>query len=259
MAIERLRVAEEFWRESGYSHLQRYLFARDLVSGRVLDVACGVGYGSYMLAHRAAFVQGIDVADEAISTARAQHQRPNISYHCGTLETLPASALFDAAVSLETIEHVTDPRGFLREISRRLRPGATLIASAPNVLQHTRANPPVPNHFHLHEPTYAEFHEWLSAEFKVHEEWEQTRVVAPNYDHLDAVTQRTSELARLKSVRLMARAEIALRRLFGKSLPPENRPPRHSDALVAETAIVPLLPARRNVVHTFVFVAHKRA
>lgn len=259
MAIERLRVAEEFWRESGYSHVQRYLFARERVNGRVLDVACGVGYGSYVLAMGGGFVQGVDVAEEAIAVARAQHQRENVAYHLGTLETLPPSDVpFDAAVSLETIEHVPDPRGFLSELSRRLKTGGLLVVSAPNVLQHTRGNPPVPNPFHLHEPAYAELHDWLARDFEVVEEWEQTRLVAPQHDQLDSLARCGAELARLKCIRLLARCEFALRRVLGKTLPPANPPVRHTDALVAETAIIPLLPARRDVAHTFVFVARKR-
>jgi 2-polyprenyl-3-methyl-5-hydroxy-6-metoxy-1,4-benzoquinol methylase len=103
MAIERLQVLNSCFRESGVSHLQRYLFAQPRVRGRVLDVACGVGFGSYVLAGTVQEVVGVDVSAEAIEEARAQHTRPNVTYHLGTLDTLPRGEPFDAAVSLETI------------------------------------------------------------------------------------------------------------------------------------------------------------
>jgi|GEM_PF-3306893 len=260
MAIERLSVAKQFWRESGYSHMQRYLFASERVRGRVLDVACGVGYGSYLLGIGTNVVQGVDLSAEAIAEARAEHIRPNVAFHLGALDSLPADTpLFDAAVSLETIEHVPDPRNFLNEVHRRLKPGALLVISAPNIFQHTRALPPVPNAFHVSEPTYDDLHAWLDKDFLVLEEWEQTRLVAPRHDEINLLARSGAALGQLKVIRWMAAVELGLRRLLGKDLPPVAPIVNHTDALVAETAIVPLLPARRQIAHTFVFVAQKKS
>lgn len=260
MAIERLSVAKQFWRESGYSHLQRYLFALERVRGRVLDVACGVGYGSYLLGVGTNVVQGVDLSAEAIAEARAEHIRPNVSFHLGALDSLPADTpLFDAAVSLETIEHIPDPTIFLAEVRRRLKPGGLLVVSAPNILQHTRAVPPVPNAFHLSEPTYADLHTWLNKDFCVLEEWEQTRLVGPHYDETNALSRSGAALGQLKVIRWMAAVELGLRRLLGKDLPPVAPIVNHTDALAAETAIIPLLPARREIAHTFVFVAQTKS
>lgn len=260
MAIERLCVAKQFWRESGYSHLQRYLFALERVRGRVLDVACGVGYGSFLLGAGTNVVQGVDLSAEAIAEARAEHTRPNVAFHLGALDTLPTDTpLFDAAVSLETIEHVPDPRAFLDEVRRRLKPGGLLVVSAPNILQHTRAVPPVPNVFHVSEPTYDDLQAWLAKDFRILEEWEQTRLVGPRHDELNALARSGAALGQLKVVRWMAAIEVGLRRLLGKDLPPVAPSVTHTDALVAETAIIPLLPARRQIAHTFVFVAQRKS
>ncbi|MBI4623786.1 MAG: class I SAM-dependent methyltransferase [Verrucomicrobia bacterium] len=260
MAIERLSVARQYWRESGFSHLQRYLFARERVSGRVLDVACGVGYGSYILGAGDNTVVGVDVSAEAIAEARGQHSRPNVSFHLGPLDSLPVAApLFDAAVSLETIEHVPDPRALLRDLSVRLKPGGVLVISAPNVFQHTRGNPPVPNAYHLHEPTYAELNEWLAECFIVVEEWEQTRLLAPRHDEIETLARAGATIGQFKCIRLLVGLESALRRFLAKSLPPVAPVVNQTDALVAETALIPLLPARRDAAHTFVFVARKRS
>lgn len=259
MAIERLSVGKAYWRESAHSHLQRYLFARDHVSGRILDVACGVGYGSYILCTGGNVVVGVDVSDEAIAEAKAQHSRPNGTFHLGPLAALPTdTSLFDSAVSLETIEHVPDPRAFLHEVSTRLKPGATFVISAPNVFQHTRGNPPVPNHYHLCEPSYEELHSWLAADFTVVEEWEQTRLLAPRHDEIEALARAGATLGQSKCIRVLIGIENGLRRILGKSLPPVAPIVRHTDALTAETALLPLLPARRNTAHTFVFVARKK-
>ena len=259
MAIERLNVAQQYWKESGVSHVQRYLFALERVSGRILDVACGTGYGSYILGtpHRHE-VTGVDVSAEAIAAARAEHAKPNVTFHLGTLESLAAdTAPYDAAVSLETIEHVPDPVGFLQEVHRRLKPGARLIISAPNVYQHTRAPIPVPNPFHLHEPTYAELHAWLAGRFRILEEWEQSRLVPGQYERLSELVRASAALTQYKSIRLLTRLESAVRRLCGKPLPPIFPPVSHSDLLVYETVLMPLLPARRDVAHTYLFVAEK--
>ena len=258
MAIERLGVGQTYWRESGYSHLQRYLFARERAHGRVLDVACGVGYGSYILGTSAEAVVGVDVAPAAVAEARAQHTRPNVSFHLGPLESLPADTPpFAAAVSLETIEHVPDPRGFLGELHRRLQAGGLLVLSAPNVFQHTRGTPPVPNPFHLHEPTYDELKGWLAGLFAVTEEWEQTRLVGPHHDFLETLARAGATTGQQGFARLLGHLERGVRRLLGRDLPPVAPPLTQTDALVAETAIIPMLPARRAVAHTFIFVARK--
>ncbi|HEY4302459.1 MAG TPA: class I SAM-dependent methyltransferase [Candidatus Didemnitutus sp.] len=257
MAIERLEVARQYWRESGFSHLQRYLFARERAGGRVLDVACGVGYGSYLLGITCEAVLGVDLSAEAIADARAQHGRPNVSFHLGPLDSVASTAPFDAAVCLETIEHVSDPRAFLEELHRRLRPGGRLILSAPNVWQHTRGNPPVPNPFHLHEPTHAELQDWLRPFFVIEEEWEQTRLVGPQQDRIEALARAGATIGQYKIVRLLAGMERLLRRATGRTLPSVAPVVDPTDALVAETAIVPLLPARREIAHTFVIVARR--
>lgn len=259
MAIERLSVGRQYWRESGFSHLQRYEFARQRVSGRVLDVACGVGYGSFVLGTAGNVVIGVDVSAEAIAEARAEHSRPNVSFHHGTVDSLPADfPPVDAIVSLETIEHVPDPKALLRAFASRLKPDGVMVLSAPNVWQHTRAQPPVPNEFHLHEPTYEELCGWLGEHFTVSEEWEQTRLLPPWHDAVDSLARRGATITQYKSVRLLLALETGLRRLLGKSLPPVAPATSHPDALVAETAIIPLLPARRAVAHTFVMVARRR-
>jgi len=258
MAIERIRIGGVYWRESGFSHIQRYNFAREYVSGQVLDIACGVGYGSYVLSWRAKHVTGVDVSGEAIAEAAAQHQRPNILFHHGDLASLPANpAEFDAAVCLETIEHLSDPVAFLRLLHARLKPGGRLVISAPNTLQHQRAVPPQPNEYHLSEPTYEQFQGWLAGLFAVEEEWEQCRILAPGMDFIEPLVRSGAGIAQLAVIRLLARWEGAVRRLLGKPLPSAFVAAPERGGLIADTVMLPLLPGRRDTAHTFVLIGRK--
>src|SRR5262245_31216724 len=98
-------AAGEIW----YEHWHRYHFAASLVAGReVLDVACGEGYGSALLARSAAQVTGADIAPAAISHARGRYAgQPNLAFCEADCAALPfADGSFDVVVSFETIEHI---------------------------------------------------------------------------------------------------------------------------------------------------------
>jgi 2-polyprenyl-3-methyl-5-hydroxy-6-metoxy-1,4-benzoquinol methylase len=120
-------------------HLARYRLAAACmpVGGDLLDVACGCGYGSAILATLARSVTGVDRSAEAIEFARAHYGRAE--YHVGDLidddwATPFSGRQFDGAVSLETLEHLEDPRPYLQRIRALLRPGGRLIVSTPNPL-----------------------------------------------------------------------------------------------------------------------------
>ena len=137
--IERLAFDEDgrFNAVEAASHLARYSVARPFCSGRrVLDIACGQGYGSYLL-HKwgATRVDGVDIAPEAIAAARHYFASPDVHYHEAAAEGLMElfePGAFDLIVCLETIEHVADAEKLLRLLSQQLRPGGTVIVSCPN-------------------------------------------------------------------------------------------------------------------------------
>jgi len=118
-------------------HLERYLLAASLLQPgwRVLDIACGVGYGSYLMAERVPGleVEGVDLAEEAIAYARDHYAHPSVRYRVGdALSCDLGSGRYDAAVCFETLEHIQDDRSFLERLHAAIRPGGRLILSTPN-------------------------------------------------------------------------------------------------------------------------------
>lgn len=118
------------------SHLDRYNFAAEKLAGvgRVLDVACGSGYGSEILSQKVDAVVGIDCSLHAIKYAKERHKRSNINFILGNLQIpIPfRENYFDAVVSFETIEHLENQRFALQEFKRVLRRNGKLIISTPN-------------------------------------------------------------------------------------------------------------------------------
>jgi len=142
-------TAGEIWHE----HWHRYHFAAPLVAGlEVLDVACGEGYGSALLATRAASVIGADIAQTAVDYARTRYAAlANLRFRQADCSALPfADATFDAVVSFETIEHILVQEPFLDEIRRVLRPDGLLILSCPNKAEYSDRRG-VTNEFHVRE------------------------------------------------------------------------------------------------------------
>ena len=100
----------EIWLE----HWHRYLFTAQFVSERrVLDIACGEGYGSNVLAKSASEVVGLDISEEVISHAKGRYsERRNLQFAVASCSLLPFNdASFDIVVSFETIEHIKEQIG----------------------------------------------------------------------------------------------------------------------------------------------------
>ena len=122
-----------FWEGRAAEHITRYLFAADRVGGcRVLDAACGTGYGSALLARTASSVIGVDIDPATVEFASRRWGSAAMSFQVADVTRLPfADGTFDAVVSFETIEHVADPGEVLDEFRRVLVPGGLLIVSTP--------------------------------------------------------------------------------------------------------------------------------
>ncbi len=122
--------------ELAMEHYQRYYSALPLVRGKkVLDAACGEGYGTALLAKAAAHVTGIDISPDAIARAKGSYsQEGRVRFIEGSIAELPLEDYsIDVVVSFETIEHVPEDiqHKFLDEIARVLKKDGFLIMSTP--------------------------------------------------------------------------------------------------------------------------------
>lgn len=122
---------ENYWYQR---HLVVYRWIAEQVAGkRVVDMACGEGYGSDILAAAGAeHVTGVDANPEADEHARLRYVRPNLGFARELVEEYDEPC--DAIVFLQTIEHVQEPKLLLERFASRLKPGGVIYVSTPNVL-----------------------------------------------------------------------------------------------------------------------------
>jgi 2-polyprenyl-3-methyl-5-hydroxy-6-metoxy-1,4-benzoquinol methylase len=156
---------ENYWFQR---HLAVYEWIGARVIGkRVIDMACGEGYGSEVLSRSASSVLGLDANPEAHEHARLRYRRQNLSFDRGMVESYGEPDAYDAVVFLQTIEHVQDPAGVLRHFRSILAPGGVAYVSTPNVL--TLAPPGESrsgNPWHVREYRAEEFDALCHAEFE---------------------------------------------------------------------------------------------
>ena len=148
-------------RESGRrseAHIARYMLAREYLpkDGLVLDAACGLGYGSALLAQSAGpsvRVVGYDLSTYAVDYARANFSPalPNAEFHHGDVADLSRfeDSSVDLVASFETVEHLREPAVFLEQVSRVLKPDGRFICSVPNLWVDESGKDPNPWHFHV--------------------------------------------------------------------------------------------------------------
>jgi 2-polyprenyl-3-methyl-5-hydroxy-6-metoxy-1,4-benzoquinol methylase len=151
---------ENYWYRR---HLVVYRWiARRCGGRRVVDMACGEGYGAAVLAEHAREVVGVDANPEAYEHARLRYTRPGLSFARALVEEFDAAGPYDAIVFLQTIEHLTEPERALEHFRSLLAPGGAAYISTPNRL--TLAAPGEErsgNPWHVREYVEDEFRELL--------------------------------------------------------------------------------------------------
>lgn len=142
-------------------HIARYHFAIHYAKGRVLDFACGSGFGSNIIATAAKKeldeVVAIDIDQASITYAKSKYYHPLISFKQeNAVDPLLPSKMgeFDLIISFETLEHVQEEEIFLENIYKMLKPGGTLVISTP--FGQGRGKP-TNEPYHVHQLTEEEF------------------------------------------------------------------------------------------------------
>lgn len=122
---------------------------------RVLDCACGRGYGSFLLASAARKVDGVDISPETVAHCRSRYKKENLEFSVMDAASLAfPDRTFDAVVSQDTIEHVQDDAKFLAEMCRVLKDDGIFIVFTPHSPAH---NTKPGNIYHLREYSPASF------------------------------------------------------------------------------------------------------
>ena len=139
---------ENYW-------FRRHVAAYEWVDTRaasVLEVGCGEGYGTALLARHARSVLGVDY--DAMTVAHATRTYPQARFLRANLAALPVrTGGVDVLATLQVIEHVWDHREYLGECRRVLRPGGTLVLTTPNRLTFSPGLDAPVNPFHTWEFT----------------------------------------------------------------------------------------------------------
>ena len=175
-----LRNQSERWvpgflhQSTEHAHVERYKLACEYShEKRVIDIACGVGKGSFILAEEggAQCVDAYDIQEEAIRYAKWRNKNEKISFGTGDAEKISFTEKFDLAVSFETIEHLNNHNKFIQNIHRALSNNGTFIVSTP--ISSVDLNSTPSNPYHVQEWGFKAFHKILQPYFDIEEVYVQ--------------------------------------------------------------------------------------
>lgn len=112
-----------------------YLKQQQLCDNKVLglDLFCGTGYGTYMIASELSYpMLGIDGSEEAISFANSYYSKPNIFYSYKMFPFNLPNNIFNFIICYESIEHVQNAKFLLVQLALSLKNNGYLFLSTPN-------------------------------------------------------------------------------------------------------------------------------
>lgn len=158
--LENRDLHMDMLRESGRrsdGHVSRYVMAAAKIrpGDVVLDAACGLGYGTYVLSalSRGSKFIGVDLEPTSTAYANANFAAGNdaLQFHTADVTQLQfiSDHSIDTVISFETIEHLENYEIFLAEVKRVLKPDGRFIGSVPNRWCDETGEDPNPYHFHV--------------------------------------------------------------------------------------------------------------
>lgn len=216
MIPERLVPGTEEWDLYFLEHKQRYDFFAHQCTGRdVLDAACGIGYGTKILAEAgAARVLGVDIAGDAIAMAKQQFGHPAVSFLQKDVANLAGMGPFDVIVSFETIEHVPDPEFFLQAVRGVIRDDGLFVCSTPNP-DHAGRNSEQ-NPYHLSEMPFVAFEALFARYFRIEERYHQSHSTA--YLRYTGLIREVERLQKRVAFSRLLRLENRVRALLKREI-----------------------------------------
>jgi len=133
-----------------YAYEYSYPYIKDK---KAVDIGCGQGFGTVLMAKVAADITGVDYDNVTIEANKKTYEHvPNMYFKC--IQVPPLSLpdnTYDVVTAFQFIEHIHKRKEFLKEALRILKPGGTLLVTTPNIKKSLARNP-----FHVHEYTFAE-------------------------------------------------------------------------------------------------------
>jgi len=112
-------------------HRYKYFLQHIRSSDDILDIACGSGYGSQILAGKAKSVHGVDTDAKTIEYAKRNYMKPNVRFSSSPIESFSPKKRYDKIISVETIEHLKDPEAYLARARGWLKPGGVIWLTCP--------------------------------------------------------------------------------------------------------------------------------
>lgn len=214
--VERVVPGTESWDLYGFEHMQRYAKFTEICNGKkVLDAACGTGYGSIHLLKtgNAHSVLGIDIAKDAIDFANNYSAEGLRFRQHDCMKLLELGEKFDVVISFETIEHLPDPGKFIQQVHGILNDGGIFVCSTPN--KDRLSGSGNINPFHPSELPYLEFREAMAQYFIIQEEYHQSESVG--YFRYMEIKHMLSKVGGRMEAFLTNRMEKGIRKIVKKS------------------------------------------
>ena len=131
-----------------------YEFAKPFITGKkVLDVGCGLAYGTALMAQSASTITGVDYDSQTVEDdSKRYNSISNLDFRHSLIPPLPfADQVYDVITAFQFIEHIEPRKEFIQECLRVLKPGGSLLLTTPNAKKSLARNP-----FHIHEYTFEE-------------------------------------------------------------------------------------------------------
>ena len=161
MTAERISSHETSENPIFQRHLVAYNRAKEIISGNVLEIGCGEGYGIEYLAPACTHITAVDKFHDTIDRMKSEARYKNTTFMQMEVPFLDfEDNSFDYVVSFQVIEHIEDDHSFVKEVARVLKPGGKFVVSTPNIKMSLTRNP-----WHVREYTVTEFSQLLEPHF----------------------------------------------------------------------------------------------